>query len=98
MKDVRLEAGQSPAVSSETPRALVVYESMFGNTGAVVGTTMVTLILGHFHDQAEGLRYTFVGLGVVVLLSQICVFFVPDAAKNRRVEGDRSERELAVVD
>jgi MFS family permease len=58
--------------------------AMFGNSGAVVGTTMVTLILGHFSDKAAGLQYIFLGLAVVVLLSQVCVFFVPDAAKQRR--------------
>ncbi len=78
--------------------AVAALRAMFGNTGNVVGTTLVTLVLGHFSDKAEGLRYTFVGLGVVVLLSQICVFFVPDAAKTRREESDRSERELALAD
>src|SRR6187431_2723185 len=57
MKDVRLEAGQSPAVSSETPRALVVYESMFGNTEKVAAAV------------ARGLQLEGVDTGLVEVRS-----------------------------
>ena len=57
MKDVRLEAGQSPAVSSETPRALVVYESMFGNTEKVAAAV------------AHGLQLEGVDTGLVEVRS-----------------------------
>ena len=58
--------------------------AMFGNSGAVVGTTMVSLVEAQFDDKVAGLRFAFLGLAVVVLLSQVCVFFVPDAARRRR--------------
>ncbi|HEX5369326.1 MAG TPA: MFS transporter [Dehalococcoidia bacterium] len=71
--------------------------AMFGNSGAVVGTTMVTLVLGHFANKAVGMQYVFLGLAAAVLLSQVCVFFVPDAAKQRR-EQPMASQTLAAVE
>ncbi len=72
--------------------------AMFGNSGAVVGTTMVTLVLGHFSNKAVGLQYVFLGLAAAVLLSQVFVFFVPDAAKQRREQPVGTSKPLAAVE
>jgi MFS family permease len=65
--------------------------AMFGNSGAVVGTTMVSLVDAQFDDKVAGFRFIFLGLAAAVLLSQVCVFFVPDAARTRREQAAHIE-------
>ena len=60
------------------------FRAMAGNSGAVFGTTLVTLALSHIGDKAAGTEIIFVALGGVVLLSQIFVFMVPDKPKTPR--------------
>jgi MFS family permease len=58
--------------------------AMFGNSGAVLGTTMVSLVVAQFDDKVAGFHFVFLALAATVLLSQVCVFFVPDFARERR--------------
>ena len=51
--------------------------AMAGNSGAVFGTTVVTLFISQFDDKAAGIAIMFFILGLVVLLSQFWVFMVP---------------------
>jgi len=72
--------------------------AMFGNTGAVVGTAMVTLILSRFGDKVAGMQYIFLGLGCVIFVSQVWVFWVPDMVRGGRRAQPPRELELAAVD
>jgi MFS family permease len=65
--------------------------AMFGNSGAVLGTTMVSLVLAQFNDKVAGFHFVFLALAATVLLSQVCVFFVPDTARLRREQVTASE-------
>jgi EmrB/QacA subfamily drug resistance transporter len=69
--------------------------AMFGNSGAVIGTTAVTLVLSHFHDRVAGMRVIFFSLGLIVLVSQVLVFFVPDLKRRETDEAGARERTLA---
>ena len=57
---------------------------MFRNTGGVLGTAMIVLILAHERDQALGLAHVFRDLGVLVLLVIPPIFLIPDTARTRR--------------
>jgi Na+/melibiose symporter-like transporter len=57
------------------------FRAMAGNSGGVLGTTIVTLFLSQFEDKVLGVQIIFFILGVVVLLSQFWVFMVPDRVK-----------------
>jgi MFS family permease len=57
------------------------FRAMAGNSGAVFGTTFVTLFLSQFDDKVLGVQIVFFILGIVVLVSQVWVFMVPDRAK-----------------
>ena len=61
------------------------FRAMAGNSGGVFGTAMVTLVLSQFEDKAAGVEVIFFGLGVLVLLSQVFVFMVPDRSKRPAV-------------
>jgi EmrB/QacA subfamily drug resistance transporter len=74
--------------------------AMFGNSGGVLGTTLVTLVLSQFDDKVSGMRYIFLGLGCTNLLSQMWIFMIPDTARQRWKEGrgQAIEREPVVVE
>jgi MFS family permease len=57
------------------------FRAMAGNSGGVLGTTLVTLFLSQFDDKVLGLEIIFFILGLVVLSSQFWVFMVPDRQK-----------------
>jgi EmrB/QacA subfamily drug resistance transporter len=59
------------------------FRAMFGNTGAVIGTTAVTLALSHAANKTAGLQHVFLALGLIVFLSQVWVFLVPDMDRNK---------------
>jgi EmrB/QacA subfamily drug resistance transporter len=65
------------------------FRAMAGNSGGVFGTTIVTLFLSQFDDKVLGVQIIFFILGVVVLISQVWVFMVPDR--------EREPHELAVA-
>ena len=60
------------------------FRAMAGNSGGVFGTTLVTLFLSQFSDKVLGVQVIFFCLGVVVLLSQVWVFMVPDRQEEPR--------------
>jgi len=57
---------------------------MFRNTGGVLSTAAIILILAHYHDQARGLQEIFRGLSFLVLLVIPPIFLIPDNARLRR--------------
>ena len=57
---------------------------MFRNTGGVLGTAVIVLILAHERDQALGLQHVFRGLGILILLIIPPIFLIPDTARARR--------------
>ncbi len=61
------------------------FRAMAGNSGAVFGTTIVTLFLSQFDDKAAGLEIMFFIFGGVVLLSQVWIFMVPDRFRRPRI-------------
>jgi MFS family permease len=58
--------------------------AMAGNSGAVFGTTFVTLFLSQFDDKVLGTQIVFFILGIIVLISQVWVFMVPDRERAPR--------------
>jgi EmrB/QacA subfamily drug resistance transporter len=60
------------------------FRAMAGNSGGVLGTTIVTLFLSQFDDKVLGIQIIFFAMGVVVLISQFWVFMVPDRQKEPR--------------
>jgi MFS family permease len=66
--------------------AIAGLRAMFANSGAVLGTTIVTLVLSRFDDKTEGLHYIFIALGCMVLSAIVWIFMVPDTAWQRRKE------------
>jgi MFS family permease len=57
------------------------FRAMAGNSGAVFGTTFVTLFLSQFDDKVLGTQIVFFILGIIVLVSQFWVFMVPDRVR-----------------
>ena len=57
------------------------FRAMFGNSGAVFVTALVTLTLSQFSDKVLGFHVIFAALGCLVLLSQIWAFMVPEKPK-----------------
>jgi EmrB/QacA subfamily drug resistance transporter len=58
------------------------FRAMAGNSGGFFGVTMTTLLISQFADQQTGIQVVFFGLGVLVLLSQLLVFMVPDKSRS----------------
>ena len=58
--------------------------SVFSNTGAVVGTAIIILVMSHFPDQGQGLRVMMIAMAGVVLLSVPFTFMFPDLGGKRR--------------
>ncbi len=71
--------------------------AMFGNSGAVLGTTLVTLVLSRFSNKVDGMHYIFLGLGCTIVLATLWIFLVPDTAWQRRQERRAQEREAELV-
>lgn len=71
--------------------------AMFGNSGGVLGMTLVTLALSQFDDKVTGMRYIFLALGCTNLLSQGWIFLIPDTARQRRTERDLQPAETRRV-
>ena len=69
--------------------------AMFGNTGSVFGTTVVTLALSRFDDKVAGMQYIFFGLGCMIFASMAWIFLVPDMVKRPQRIGAQPELELA---
>jgi Na+/melibiose symporter-like transporter len=59
---------------------------VFRNLGGIVGAASVVIILSRFSDKGEGLERIFFVLSVIVFLSIILAFFIPDTAKRRYAE------------
>ena len=57
------------------------FRAMAGNSGAVFGTTFVTLFLSQFEDKVLGVQIVFFILAIIVLVSQVWVFMVPDRVR-----------------
>jgi EmrB/QacA subfamily drug resistance transporter len=74
--------------------------AMFGNSGGVLGTTLVSLALSQFDDKIVGMRYIFLALGFTTLASQGWIFLIPDTARQRWLASARqsgSNAELVIV-
>jgi EmrB/QacA subfamily drug resistance transporter len=71
--------------------------AMFGNSGGVLGTTLVALALSQFDDKVTGMRYIFLGLGCTNLLSQVWIFLIPDTARQRWREGKIKAAEIGMT-
>ncbi len=62
---------------------------VFRTVGGIVGASSVVMVLSRFSDKGEGLELVFLVLSVIVFLSNILVFFIPDMAKRRYTEGKK---------
>ena len=63
---------------------------VFRNIGGIVGASSVVIALSRFSDKGEGLELVFLLLSIIVLLSIVLVFFIPDMAKKRHTEGKKA--------
>ncbi len=59
---------------------------MFRLSGGVIGTASIPLVLSRFGDEAVGMRYIFLGLGVILVLMVPLLYVVPDHARQRYLE------------
>ncbi|HET9015999.1 MAG TPA: DHA2 family efflux MFS transporter permease subunit [Thermomicrobiaceae bacterium] len=57
---------------------------MFRNTGGVLGTAALVLVLAHFKDQGHGLQVIFASLALLNLLVIPPIFLIPDTVRSRR--------------
>ncbi len=56
---------------------------MFRLSGGVIGTASIPLVLSRFGDEAVGMRYIFLGLGVILVLMVPLLYVIPDHARQR---------------
>jgi len=56
----------------------------YGNTGGILGTTIVTLGLEPVLRQVARLQYIFAGLACTTVLSTFWIFLVPDMVQAGR--------------
>jgi EmrB/QacA subfamily drug resistance transporter len=69
------------------PEKLAIVAGLRGmimSTGGIMGIAFITLALSQFEDQARGVEVVFTCLSFIMLICLPLVFFVPDAARQRR--------------
>ena len=59
--------------------------NLFSNTGNIVGTAVIILVMSQFEDQAVGLRVMLLVMSGLVLCSVPLTFMFPDLGRRRRV-------------
>jgi MFS family permease len=69
----------------EKVAAVAGLRGMFRQTGGVLGTSALILVLSFYPDKAQGLQHIFLGLAVLMALTSMVVFFIPDVARERRI-------------
>lgn len=68
----------------EKVAAVAGIRGMMRSIGGLFGITSVTLILSYFKDQTTGMQDIYTGSAALLVLLIPVVFFIPDAASNRR--------------
>jgi len=57
--------------------------SLFSNTGNIIGTAVIILVMSQFDDQAQGLRAMFMVLAGLLLVAIPLTFLFPDLGRRR---------------
>jgi multidrug resistance protein len=73
--------------------AIAGLRAMIRSLGGVLGQGIIVVIMEFAPERTLGLRYAFVGFGLLLLLSLPIVLTIPDAARERRRK--RAEEDLA---
>ena len=73
--------------------AIAGLRAMIRSLGGVLGQGIIVVIMEFAPERTLGLRYSFVGFGLLLLLSLPIVLTIPDSARERRRK--RAEEEAA---
>jgi len=82
-----------PRRGAKRSAAIAGLRAMIRSLGGVLGQGIIVVIMEFAPERTLGLRYAFVGFGLLLLLSLPIVLTIPDAARERRRK--RAEEEAA---
>jgi MFS family permease len=78
--------------------AIAGLRAMIRSLGGVLGQGIIVVIMEFAPERTLGLRYSFVGFGLLLLLSLPIVMTIPDSARElRRKQAEASEEPATAV-